>query len=133
MAINLLHMGLVWSQCGCKHKWGRSKKYFLVIVDWTIPDTLEIFFTIPRNEIQKVLKDFLKMIQRNLQALVITVHGKTVTLVEAASNDVLASKIPLSSLVESLVATAGYTQEQNQSDIHSWKAADHIINDRKLP
>ncbi|GKB39109.1 retrovirus-related pol polyprotein from transposon TNT 1-94 [Tanacetum coccineum] len=68
--LNLLHMDL------CGPMWVKiinGKKYILVIVDdysrytWT-------FFLRTKDETPKVLKDFLKMIQGNLQAQVITVR-----------------------------------------------------------
>nr|GEY32251.1 ribonuclease H-like domain-containing protein [Tanacetum cinerariifolium] len=68
--LNLLHMDL------CGPVWVASinrKKYILVIVDdysryaWTL-------FLHSKDETPKVLKDFLTMIQRNLQAPVITVR-----------------------------------------------------------
>ncbi|GJX71419.1 retrovirus-related pol polyprotein from transposon TNT 1-94, partial [Tanacetum coccineum] len=68
--LNLLHMDL----CGPMHVESiNGKKYILVIVDdysryiWTI-------FLRSKDETQEILKDFLKMIQRNLQAQVITVQ-----------------------------------------------------------
>nr|GEX19172.1 retrovirus-related Pol polyprotein from transposon TNT 1-94 [Tanacetum cinerariifolium] len=68
--LNLLHMDL----CGPMRVASiNRKKYILVIVDdysrytWTL-------FLCSKDETPKVLKDFLMMIQRNLQALVITVH-----------------------------------------------------------
>ncbi|GKC20899.1 retrovirus-related pol polyprotein from transposon TNT 1-94 [Tanacetum coccineum] len=68
--LNLLHMDL------CGPMWVESingKKYILVIVDdysrytWT-------FFLRTKDETPEVLKDFLKIIQRNLQAQVITIR-----------------------------------------------------------
>nr|GFA95668.1 retrovirus-related Pol polyprotein from transposon TNT 1-94 [Tanacetum cinerariifolium] len=68
--LNLLHMDL----CGPMRVASiNGKKYILVIVDdysrytWT-------FFLRSKDETQKVLKYFLTMIQRNLQALVIIVR-----------------------------------------------------------
>nr|GEY83773.1 retrovirus-related Pol polyprotein from transposon TNT 1-94 [Tanacetum cinerariifolium] len=68
--LNLLHMDL----CGPMRVSSiNEKKYILVIVDdysrytWTL-------FLCSKDETQEVLKDFLTMIQRNLQAPVITVH-----------------------------------------------------------
>nr|GEV89574.1 hypothetical protein [Tanacetum cinerariifolium] len=68
--LNLLHMDL----CGPMRVAGiNGKKYILVIVDdysrytWT-------YFLCSKDETPEVLKDFLAMIQRNLQAPVITVR-----------------------------------------------------------
>nr|GEZ45942.1 hypothetical protein [Tanacetum cinerariifolium] len=68
--LNLLHMDL----CGPMRVPSiNGKKYILVIVDdysrytWTL-------FLHSKDETPEVLKDFLTMIQRNLQDLVITVH-----------------------------------------------------------
>nr|GEW26698.1 hypothetical protein [Tanacetum cinerariifolium] len=68
--LNLLHMDL----CGPMQVASiNGKKYILMIVDdcsrytWT-------FFLRSKDETPKVLKDFLTMIQRNLQALVITIR-----------------------------------------------------------
>ncbi|GKE33842.1 retrovirus-related pol polyprotein from transposon TNT 1-94 [Tanacetum coccineum] len=68
--LNLLHMDL----CGLMRvKSINRKKYILVIVDdysrytWTL-------FLLSKDETPEVLKDFLKMIQRNLQAQLITVR-----------------------------------------------------------
>nr|GEX41261.1 retrovirus-related Pol polyprotein from transposon TNT 1-94 [Tanacetum cinerariifolium] len=68
--LNLLHMDL----CGPKRVASiNGKKYILVIVDdysrytWTL-------FLHSKDETPEVLKEFLTMIQRNLQALVITVR-----------------------------------------------------------
>ncbi|GJZ27525.1 retrovirus-related pol polyprotein from transposon TNT 1-94 [Tanacetum coccineum] len=68
--LNLLHMGLVWSNAGCKLKW---KKYILGIVDDYSRYTWTLFLR-SKDETPEVLKDFLTMIQRNLQAQVITVR-----------------------------------------------------------
>nr|GEU72295.1 retrotransposon protein, putative, Ty1-copia subclass [Tanacetum cinerariifolium] len=69
--LNLLHMNL----CGPMRVASiNGKKYILVIVDdysrytWTL-------LLCSKDETPEVLKDFLTMIQRNLQALVITVHA----------------------------------------------------------
>nr|GEZ07993.1 retrovirus-related Pol polyprotein from transposon TNT 1-94 [Tanacetum cinerariifolium] len=68
--LNLLHMDLC---APMRVESINRKKYILVIVDdysrytWT-------FFLRTKDETPKVLRDFLKMIQRNLQAQVITVR-----------------------------------------------------------
>nr|GEU31433.1 hypothetical protein [Tanacetum cinerariifolium] len=68
--LNLLHMDLC---CPMRVASINGKKYILVIVDdysrytWTL-------FLCSKDETPEVLKEFLTMIQRNLQALVITVR-----------------------------------------------------------
>nr|GFB39647.1 retrovirus-related Pol polyprotein from transposon TNT 1-94 [Tanacetum cinerariifolium] len=67
--LNLLHMDL----CGPMRIASiNGKKYILVIVDDYSRYTWTLFLR-SKDEIPEVLKDFLTMIQRNLQALVITV------------------------------------------------------------
>ncbi|GKC80946.1 retrovirus-related pol polyprotein from transposon TNT 1-94 [Tanacetum coccineum] len=68
--LNLLHMDL------CGPMWVASinrKKYILVIVDDYSRYTWTLFLR-SKDETPEVLKDFLMMIQRNLQALVISVR-----------------------------------------------------------
>ncbi|GKA59021.1 retrovirus-related pol polyprotein from transposon TNT 1-94, partial [Tanacetum coccineum] len=68
--LNLLHMDL----CGPMRVAGiNGKKYILVIVDDYSRYTWTLFLR-SKDETPKVLKDFLTMIQRNLQALVISVR-----------------------------------------------------------
>ncbi|GJU02757.1 retrovirus-related pol polyprotein from transposon TNT 1-94 [Tanacetum coccineum] len=68
--LNLLHMDL----CGpMRVESINRKKYVLVIVDDYSRYTWTLFLR-SKDETPKVLKDFLKMIQRNLQAQVITVR-----------------------------------------------------------
>ncbi|GJU65711.1 retrovirus-related pol polyprotein from transposon TNT 1-94 [Tanacetum coccineum] len=68
--LNLLHMDL----CGPLHVDNiNRKKYILVIVDDYSRYTWTLFLR-SKDETPEVLKDFLKMIQRNLQAQVITVR-----------------------------------------------------------
>ncbi|GKB01164.1 retrovirus-related pol polyprotein from transposon TNT 1-94 [Tanacetum coccineum] len=64
-----LHMDLC-GPSGFKHKW---KKYILVIVDDYSRYTWTLFLR-SKDETPEVLKDFLTMIQRNLQAQVISVR-----------------------------------------------------------
>ncbi|GKG22236.1 retrovirus-related pol polyprotein from transposon TNT 1-94 [Tanacetum coccineum] len=67
--LNLLHMDL----CGPMRVASiNGKKYILVIVDDYSRYTWTLFLR-SKDETPKVLKDFLTMIQRNLQAQVITV------------------------------------------------------------
>ncbi|GKD00333.1 putative zinc finger, CCHC-type containing protein, partial [Tanacetum coccineum] len=63
--------GLMWSNAGCKHKWeeiysGNCRR-LLQRYTWTL-------FIRSKDETPEVLKDFLIMIQRNFQALVIYVR-----------------------------------------------------------
>ncbi|GJY76357.1 retrovirus-related pol polyprotein from transposon TNT 1-94 [Tanacetum coccineum] len=68
--LNLLHMDL----CGLMRVASiNGKRYILVIVDDYSRYTWTLFLR-SKDETPKVLKDFLTMIQRNLQALVISVH-----------------------------------------------------------
>ncbi|GKF30007.1 retrovirus-related pol polyprotein from transposon TNT 1-94, partial [Tanacetum coccineum] len=68
--LNLLHMDL----CGLMRIESiNGKKYILVIVDDYSRYTWTLFLR-TKDETPKVLKDFLKMIQRNLQAQVITIR-----------------------------------------------------------
>nr|GEU36857.1 copia protein [Tanacetum cinerariifolium] len=68
--LNLLHMDL----CGLMRVSSiNGKKYILVIVDDYSRYTWTLFLR-SKDETPEVLKDFLMIIQRNLQALVITVH-----------------------------------------------------------
>nr|GFA13816.1 hypothetical protein [Tanacetum cinerariifolium] len=68
--LNLLHMDL----CGPMRVASiNEKKYILVIVDDYSRYTWTLFLR-SKDETPEVLKDFLRMIQRNLQALVITVR-----------------------------------------------------------
>ncbi|GKA61002.1 retrovirus-related pol polyprotein from transposon TNT 1-94 [Tanacetum coccineum] len=160
--LNLLHMDL----CGPMRVASiNGKKYILVIVDDYSRYTWTLFLR-SKDETPEVLKDFLTMIQRNLQAQVITVRtdrgteflNKTLhayfkeegikhqtsiartpeqngvverrnrTLVEAARTMLSASKLPLSFWAEA-VATACYTQNTDQSHIHTVKTAYHIKNE----
>ncbi|GJY67853.1 retrovirus-related pol polyprotein from transposon TNT 1-94 [Tanacetum coccineum] len=68
--LNLLHMDL----CGPMRVASiNGKKYILVIIDDYSRYTWTLFLR-SKNETPEVLKDFLMMIQRNLQALVISVR-----------------------------------------------------------
>ncbi|GKA39744.1 retrovirus-related pol polyprotein from transposon TNT 1-94 [Tanacetum coccineum] len=82
------------------------------------------------DETPEVLKDFLKMIQRNLQAPNGVVERQNHTLVEAARTMLLASKLPLFFWAEA-IATACYTQNRSIIIPTHEKTTYHIINDRK--
>nr|GEV27483.1 hypothetical protein [Tanacetum cinerariifolium] len=85
--LNLLHMDL----CGSMRVASiNGKKYILVILDDYSRYTWTLFLR-SKDETPEVLKEFLTMIQRNLQALVITngvVERQNRTLVEAARTNV---------------------------------------------
>ncbi|GJY65886.1 retrovirus-related pol polyprotein from transposon TNT 1-94 [Tanacetum coccineum] len=106
-----------------------EKKYILVIVDDYSRYTWTLFLR-SKDETSEVLKDFLTMIQRNLQAQNGIVKRQNRTLVEAAQTMLSASKLPLSFWVEA-VATACYTQNRSIIISTHGKMAYHIINDRK--
>ncbi|GJT35641.1 retrovirus-related pol polyprotein from transposon TNT 1-94 [Tanacetum coccineum] len=127
--LNLLHMDL----CGPMRVASiNGKKYILVIVDDYSRYTWTLFLR-SKDETPEVLKDFLTMIQRNLQAQVITngvVERRNRILVEAARTMLSASKLPLSFWAEA-AATACYTQNRSIIISNHGKTAYHIINDRK--
>ncbi|GJZ50374.1 retrovirus-related pol polyprotein from transposon TNT 1-94 [Tanacetum coccineum] len=111
--LNLLHIDL----CGpMRVESINRKKYILVIVHdysrytWT-------FFLRTKDETPEVLKDFLKMIQRNLQA-------------QAAHTMLSASKLSSFFWAEAIV-TACYTQNISIIISNHEKIAYHIINDKK--
>nr|GEV77120.1 retrovirus-related Pol polyprotein from transposon TNT 1-94 [Tanacetum cinerariifolium] len=79
--LNLLHMDL----CGPMRVASiYGKKYILVIVDDYSRYTWTLFLR-SKDETPKVLKDFLTMIQRNLQALVITVRSNPSMNIQSTS------------------------------------------------
>ncbi|GJR31140.1 retrovirus-related pol polyprotein from transposon TNT 1-94 [Tanacetum coccineum] len=106
-----------------------GKKYILVIVDDYSRYTWTLFLR-SKDETPEVLKDFLTMIQHNLQAQNGIVERRNRTLVEAARTMLSASKLPLSFWAEA-VATACYTQNRSIIISTHGKTAYHIINDRK--
>ncbi|GKB28464.1 retrovirus-related pol polyprotein from transposon TNT 1-94 [Tanacetum coccineum] len=83
-----------------------------------------------KDETLKVLKDFLTMIQRNLQAPNGVVERRNRTLVESTRTMLLASKLPLFFWAEA-IATACYTQNRSTIIPTHEKTAYHIINDKK--
>ncbi|GJS51029.1 retrovirus-related pol polyprotein from transposon TNT 1-94 [Tanacetum coccineum] len=135
--LNLLHMDL----CGPMRVASiNGKKYILVIVDDYSRYTWTLFLR-SKDETPEVLKDFLTMIQRNLQAPHQTstprtpeqnnvVERRNRTLVEAARTMLSASKLPLFFWAEE-IATACYTQNRSIIIPTHEKTAYHIINDRK--
>nr|GEY74125.1 hypothetical protein [Tanacetum cinerariifolium] len=127
--LNLLHIDL----CGPMRVASlNGKKYILVIVHDYSRYTWTLFLR-SKDETPEVLKEFLTMIQRNLQASVITngiVKRRNRTLVEAARMMVSASKHPLFFWNEA-IATACYTQNRSIIIPTHDKTSYHIINDRK--
>nr|GEV33286.1 hypothetical protein [Tanacetum cinerariifolium] len=127
--LNLLHMDL----CGPMRVASiNEKKYILVIVDDYSRYTCTLFLR-SKDETLEVLKEFLTMIQRNLQASVITngvVERRNRTLVEAARTMLLASQLHLFFWAEA-IATACYTQNRSIIILTRNKTPYHIINDRK--
>nr|GEU55257.1 hypothetical protein [Tanacetum cinerariifolium] len=126
--LNLLHMGL----CGPMRVASiDGKKYILVIVDDYSRYTWTLFLR-SKDETPEVLKEFPMMIQRNLQAPVITngvVERQNRTLVVAARIMLSALKLPLFFWAEA-IATACYTQNRSIIIQTHDKIAYHIINDR---
>ncbi|GJV72650.1 retrovirus-related pol polyprotein from transposon TNT 1-94 [Tanacetum coccineum] len=122
--LNLLHMDL----CGPMRVASiNRKKYILVIVDdysrytWTL-------FLHSKDETPEVLKDFLMMIERNLQAPNGVVERRNRTLVEAARTMLSASKLPLFFWAEAIATAMQYSQADHTSSPTHEKWADHIIN-----
>nr|GFA38902.1 hypothetical protein [Tanacetum cinerariifolium] len=108
------------------------KRYVLVIVDdysrytWT-------HFLRSKDETPEVLIDFLRLVQRGLQAQV-RVNGvierRNRTLVEAARTMLSAAKVPLFFWAEA-IATACFTQNRSLVIPRHEKTPYHIINERK--
>ncbi|GJR31294.1 retrovirus-related pol polyprotein from transposon TNT 1-94 [Tanacetum coccineum] len=99
--LNLLYMDL----CGpIRVESINGKKYILVIVDDYSRYTWTLFLR-SNDETPEVLKDFLKMIQRNLQAQNDIFERRNRTLVEATQTMLSASKLPLFFWAEA-IATA---------------------------
>nr|GEX98958.1 hypothetical protein [Tanacetum cinerariifolium] len=124
--LNLLHMDLCGPmRVGIINK----KKYMLVIVDNYSRYTWTLFLR-SEDGTPEVLKDFLTVIQRNLQALKGVVERQNRTLVEAARTMLSASKLPLFFWAET-IATTSYTQNRSIIIPTLEKMAYHIINDKK--
>ncbi|GJW94363.1 retrovirus-related pol polyprotein from transposon TNT 1-94, partial [Tanacetum coccineum] len=124
--LHLLHIDL------CGHMRVASingKKYILVIVEDYSRYTWTLFLR-SKDETPEVLKDFLKMIQRNLQAQNGIFERRNCTLVEADRTMLSASKLPLFFWAKA-ITTACYTQNRSIIIPTHEKTAYHIINDRK--
>nr|GFA70448.1 hypothetical protein [Tanacetum cinerariifolium] len=127
--LHLLHMDL----CGPMRVASiNGKRYVLVIVDdysrytWT-------HFLRSKDETPEVLIDFLRLVQRGLQAQVRVngiVERRNRTLVEAARTMLSTAKVPLFFWAEA-IATACFTQNRSLVIPRHEKTPYHIINDRK--
>ncbi|GJX84303.1 retrovirus-related pol polyprotein from transposon TNT 1-94 [Tanacetum coccineum] len=117
------------------------KKYILVIVDDYSRYTWTLFLR-SKDEIPEVLKDFLKMIQCNLQAQVITIQTDKSTKFlnntlhayfkeEGIEHQTSTPRTPEQNGVAEAIATACYTQNRSIIISTHEKTAYHIINDRK--
>ncbi|GJR58077.1 hypothetical protein Tco_1500239 [Tanacetum coccineum] len=132
--LNLLHMDL----CGPMRVASiNRKKYILVIVDDYSRYTWTLFLR-SNDETPEVLKEFLTMIQRNLQAPVISVRSdrgseflnKTLNAFfkeEGIAHQTSTPRTP----EQNAIATACYTQNRSIIIPTHEKMAYHIINDRK--
>nr|GEU47783.1 retrovirus-related Pol polyprotein from transposon TNT 1-94 [Tanacetum cinerariifolium] len=146
--LQLLHMDL----CGPMRVASINKRYVLVIVDdysrytWT-------HFLRYKDETPEVLVDFLRLVQRGLQAQTLhtyfaaegilhqtsiartpeqngVVEKRNRTLVEAARTMLSAAKVPLFFWAKA-IATACFTQSRSLVIPRHEKTPYHIINDRK--
>nr|GEZ59251.1 hypothetical protein [Tanacetum cinerariifolium] len=131
--LNLLHIDL----CGpIRVASINGKKYILVIVNDYSRYTWTLFLR-SKDETPKMLKDFLTVIQRNLQAPVITVRtdrgieflNKTLNVV-FKEEGIEPSQLPLFFWAEA-IATACYTQNRSIIIPTHRKTPYHIINDMK--
>ncbi|GJU43859.1 retrovirus-related pol polyprotein from transposon TNT 1-94 [Tanacetum coccineum] len=123
--MNLLHIDL----CGPMQVASiNGKKYILVIVHDYSRYTWTLFLR-SKDETPEVLKDFLMMIQRTLQAQVISVHTDRVRI-EFSNKTLHASKLPLSFGLKQLHIRC-YTQNRSIIISTHGKTTYHIINDRK--
>nr|GEW92215.1 hypothetical protein [Tanacetum cinerariifolium] len=127
--LHLLHMDLCGPMCVPSIN---RKRYVLVIVDdysrytWT-------HFLRSKDETPEVLIDFLRLVQRGLQAQVRVndvVERQNRTLVEAARTMLSAAKVPLLFWAEA-IATACFTQNRSLVIPRHEKTPYHITNDRK--
>ncbi|GJX03606.1 retrovirus-related pol polyprotein from transposon TNT 1-94, partial [Tanacetum coccineum] len=133
--LNLLHMDL----CGPMRVASiNGKKYILVIVDDYSRYTWTLFLR-SKDETPEVLKDFLTMIQRNLQAQTSTLEhleterrcrkDRTALLLRDARTMHLASKLPLSILGDAL-QTACYIRSDQFIISNSWERTAYQSYDR---
>nr|GEV09961.1 hypothetical protein [Tanacetum cinerariifolium] len=135
--LNLLHMDL----CGPMRVASiNGKKYILVIVDDYSRYTWTLFLR-SKDETPELLKEFLTIIQRNLQAPVITVRtdrgtkflNKTLNEFfkeEGIVHQTSTAQTPKQNGAEA-IATTCYTQNQSIIISNHDKTPYHIINDRK--
>nr|GEU36707.1 hypothetical protein [Tanacetum cinerariifolium] len=124
--LNLLHMNLYGPMRVASIN---GKKYILVIVDDYSRYTWTLFLR-SKDETLEVLKEFLTMIQKNLQAPNGVVERQNHTLAEAARTMLSASQLPLFFWAEA-IATACYTQNRSIIIPTHGETPYHIINDRK--
>ncbi|GJR01886.1 retrovirus-related pol polyprotein from transposon TNT 1-94 [Tanacetum coccineum] len=136
--LNLLHMDL----CGPMRVASiNGKKYILVIVDDYSRYTWTLFLR-SKDETPEVLKDFLTMIQRNLQTQVITVRtdrgteflNKTLHAYfkeEGIEHQTSTPRTPEQNGIAEAVTTACYTQNRSIIIFTHENTVYHIINDRK--
>nr|GFB77719.1 hypothetical protein [Tanacetum cinerariifolium] len=127
--LHLLHMDL----CGPMRIASiNGKRYLLVIVDDYFRYTWTHFLR-SKDETPEVLIDFLRLVQRGLQAQVRVndiVEIRNRTLVEAARTMLSAAKVPLFFWAEA-IATACFTQNGSLVIPRHEKTPYHIINERK--
>nr|GEX11159.1 hypothetical protein [Tanacetum cinerariifolium] len=98
--LNLLHMDL----CGPMRVASINGKKYIMVYTWTL-------FLRSKDETLEMLKYFLTMIQRNLQASVITndiVERRNHTLVKATRTMLSASQLPLFFWAEAIAISKGY-------------------------
>nr|GEY19368.1 retrovirus-related Pol polyprotein from transposon TNT 1-94 [Tanacetum cinerariifolium] len=127
--LHFLHMDLCWPMRVASIN---GKIYVLVIVDdyyrytWT-------HFLRSKDETPEVLIDFLRLVQKGLQAQVRVngvVERRNRTFVEVARTMLSIAKVPLSLWGEA-IATACFTQNRSLVIPRHEKTPYHIINDRK--
>ncbi|GJV33036.1 hypothetical protein Tco_1393436 [Tanacetum coccineum] len=107
-----------------------GKKYILVIVDDYSRYTWTLFLR-SKDEIPEVLKDFLMMIQRNLQAPNGVVERRNRTLVGLARTLLSTSNFPLSFELEAIATHAILKQINHYPNTMRGKCYITAINDRK--
>ncbi|GKB30583.1 retrovirus-related pol polyprotein from transposon TNT 1-94, partial [Tanacetum coccineum] len=136
--LDLLHMDLCGPMC---IESINGKKYILVIIDDYSRYTWTLFLR-SKDETPEVLKDFLKMIQRNLQAKVIYVRTDKGTEFlnktphayfkeEGIKHQTSTPRTPEQNGIAEVTVTACYTQNRSIIIPTQENTAYHIINDRK--